>query len=178
MDYDPLLTDADGLSWQIRGRGVKAMTEDAFFAANGQRIVQAGKTSPAAQKWADIMTEKYDQLSQRATIFGDLRNCMDLAVISALICKENLARKADLDLTSLLSDAQLPLEQYPIPKQTDSKCSFVKKSGSWVISVSGGVQMDPWAIVEQKERTEILDSLHSKAAPAKDSVTSDRWWSN
>jgi len=176
--YDPLLTDAEGLSWQIRGPGVKALTEDAHFAVNGVRIVQAGKTSPAAQKWADIMTDKYDQLSLRAPIFGELRNCMDLAVVSALICKENLARKADLDLTALLSDEQLPVEQYPIPKQTDSKCSFVKKSGNWVISVSGGVQIDPWSVVDRIEQTQILDSLRQKAAPAKDSVSSDRWWSN
>jgi hypothetical protein len=176
--YDPLLTDADGLSWQLRGPGVKTMTEDAYFAANGQRVVQAGKTSPAAQKWADIMTEKYDQLSLRAPIFGDLRNCMDLAVVSALIFKEQLARKADLDLTPLLSDVQLPVDEYPIPKQTDSKCSFVKKSGNWVISVSGGVQMDPWAVIEQKEQTEILDSLRHKALPGKNSAASEHWWSN
>jgi hypothetical protein len=177
-NYDPLLTDAEGLSWQLRGQGVKTMTEDAFFAASGQRVVQAGKTSPAAQKWADNMTEKFGELCVREPIFGELRNCMDLAVVAALIFKENLAGKADLKLTSLLSNEECPVEEYVVPRQTDSKCTFVKKGGNWVISASGGVLINPFAVIEQREKSDSLVSVRGKAVPAKDSVRGANWWSN
>jgi hypothetical protein len=40
------------------------------------------------------MTAKYEELSQKEAVFGQLRNCMDLAVIAALIVKERLPEKA------------------------------------------------------------------------------------
>ncbi|HEY4309237.1 MAG TPA: DUF1598 domain-containing protein, partial [Pirellulales bacterium] len=33
-NYEPLLTDADGLAWELRGPGVKAMTEEDFLLEN------------------------------------------------------------------------------------------------------------------------------------------------
>ena len=44
------------------------MTEDSIFAADGSRV-QTGKTSPQAQKWADMMTEKYAELCVAEPIF-------------------------------------------------------------------------------------------------------------
>jgi hypothetical protein len=177
-NYEPILTDGEGLAWQLRGQGVKTMTEDSFFAANGQRVVQEGKTSPAAQKWADMMTDKYEELSVKEPIFGELRNCMDLAIVAALIFKENLAGKADLKLDSLLSNEECPVEEYVVPKQTDSRCTVAKKSGKWVITTSGGVLINPYAILEQTEKSGSLGSVRGKAAPPKDSVGSSTWWSN
>src|SRR6185437_9205290 len=103
--YQPLLTDGDGLAWQLRGQGVKAMTEDDFLLADGNRR-HTGKAGPMAQKWADQMTKKYDELSLKEPIFGELRNCIDLAVVAALIVKENLPGKAALSLATLLSAEQ------------------------------------------------------------------------
>jgi hypothetical protein len=173
-NYDPLLTDDDGLAWELRGQGVKAMTEDAFFAANGQRVVQAGKTSAAAQKWADAMTSKYDELAVRDPIFGELRNCMDLAVIAALIFKENLHDKAGFDMAGLLSDSELPLDEYVTPKQVATIASYIQKSGNWIISASGGVEINSWSVADKKEKSESLSSPRAKGARAK--IT--HWWWN
>src|SRR5205085_12659256 len=64
--------------------------------ADGKRE-KTVKASPLAEKWADTMTEKYEELAAKDTIFGELRNCMDLAVVSALIAKHHLLEKAGLD---------------------------------------------------------------------------------
>jgi hypothetical protein len=173
-NYNPLLTDEDGLAWEIRNLGVKAMTEDAYFSANGQRVVQAGKTSAIAQKWADLMTSKYGELSMKDPIFGELSNCMDLAVISALIFKENLLGKAGCDLAGLLSDTELPAEEFPVPKHIDTMASTVHKSGGWVISASGGVEINSWGVADKKEKSTSLTSPRAKGAPAKIS----HWWWN
>lgn len=177
-NYEPILTDAEGLTWQLRGKGVKTMTEDSFFAANGQRVVQSGKTSPQAQKWADKMTDNYDKLSVKEPIFGELRNCMDLAVIAALIFKENLQGKAGLKLTALLSNEECPVEEYGIPKQVDSRCTMANKSGKWVITTSGGVLINPYAVLEKKEESKDLASARGKAIRPNDSVRASNWWSN
>ena len=54
------------------------------------------------------MTAHYDRLSERSSIFGQLRNLMDLCVVAAVIDKNDLDEKAGLDLSALASD-EIPL---------------------------------------------------------------------
>ncbi|HET6883889.1 MAG TPA: DUF1598 domain-containing protein [Pirellulales bacterium] len=172
-NYQPLLTDGNGLAWQLRGQGVKTMSEDDFLARDGSRK-QSGKASPLAQKWADQMTRKYNELSLKEPIFGELRNCIDLAVVAALIFKENLADKAGLALTTLLSAEQFPTHEYKTPKQIDSKATVVEAKYGYIISASGGVEINSWAEVVKSEVSEELAPLRTHA----DEQRGDRWWWN
>ena len=172
-NYEPLLTDNDGLAWQLRGQGVKAMAEDDFLAASGDRK-QSGKSSPAAQKWAELMTLKYDELSIRQPIFGELRNCMDLAVVAALIFHENLAAKAALDLGALLDAGAYPTEEFNLPKQVDTKVSYIKTPNSYILSASGGVDVNSWASASRKETSDDLSPLRSQVAESRGKT----WWWN
>src|SRR6185436_1553054 len=115
----------DGLAWELRGPGVKAMTEDEVITADGKRVAQ-GKTSPAAQEWADRMTQQYDALSGRDTVFAELRNLMDMCVIAALIQKEQLAEKAGLSIPLLLkSDSEMKVSSGNAPKMVAPQVSFL-----------------------------------------------------
>ncbi|HET6881742.1 MAG TPA: DUF1598 domain-containing protein, partial [Pirellulales bacterium] len=172
-NYEPLLTDKEGLAWKLRGQGVKAMSEDDFLGAGGQRT-QTGKASPAGQKWADLMTKKYDELSLREPIFGELRNCMDLAVIAALIFKENLAAKASLDLGALLDAEAYPTEAFNVPKQVDTKVSYVHGSNFYILSASGGVELNTWGEAGRIELSDELEPIHAQVAESR----SQSWWWN
>jgi hypothetical protein len=171
-NYDPLLADKEGLAWQLRGQGVKTMAEEEFIGPDGQRK-QAGKAGPLSQKWADSMTAKYDELSLKEPIFGELRNCMDLAVVAALIFQENLAAKAALDLGALIDPAVYPIEEFNLPKQVDTKVSYIHASGGYIMSASGGVDIDSWADARRKETGDL--------APVRSQVAESRgklWWWN
>ncbi len=169
-DYQPVLVDADGLAFQLRGNGVKCLTEDTVFAADGSKS-QAGKSSPAAQKWADMMTDKYPQLAQKEPVFAELENMMDLAVVGALIFKEKLAEKSGYSLPLLLNSQQLPNETYQAVKHTDSVASLLRKGSNWVISASGGVQIDSWKLASRLQTEPKLAELRKpRAADAK------QWW--
>lgn len=157
-NYQPVLVDAEGLAFQIRSSGVKCLTEDTVFAADGSKA-QAGKSSPAAQKWADMMTSKYPQLAEKEPVFAELQNMMDLAVVGALIFKENLAQKAGYSMPLLLNSKELPNETYQAVKHTDSVASLMQKGTNWVISASGGVQIDSWKLAGQKQEEPKLAEL-------------------
>jgi len=172
-NYDPLLTDADGLAWELRGQGVKGMAEDDFLAADGTRQ-HSGKASPAAKRWADNLTARYEELSGKSPIFAQLRNCMDLAVVSALVFKEHLAEKAGLALGLMLDDVDLPGEKYFVPKQVASKASVVETRSSYIISVSGGVAIDSWQVADKKETSAELAPARTAAKPGE----AGRWWWN
>lgn len=168
-DYEPIRRDADGLAWELRGQGVKCLTEQDLVTEGGNRE-HTGKADPVSQKWADLFTAKFDELAREDSAFGSLRNVMDLAVVSALLAKEGLVEYAGLDMPQLMGGVEL--QQYPAPRAVASQASFVKKRRNWVLSVSGGVQVYPWQIAD---RTEVVTDLTAARQQA-DKPDTDAWW--
>lgn len=169
-DYQPLLRDEAGLAWQIRGQGVKCMTEDDFVAEDGSRQ-QSGKASPAAQRWAEMFTDRYEDLANHDSSFGHLRNAIDLAVVGALLNKERLIEKTKLELPWLQEQEQI--EEYPAPRRVASQASLIKKGRNWVISASGGVQFQPWMVADNAEQSTEIAPIRDKVAAAESNTN---WW--
>jgi hypothetical protein len=160
--YEALLKDAEGVAFELRGSSVKAMTEEDFIAASGN-VQHSGKASPAAQKWADLMTEKYPALAVADPVFGQLQNCMELAVVGALIVKERLPEKAGHSMPTLLESPEVKTETFNAPKQVASTASVLKKGRHWVISASGGVAIQSWAIADQVKPSDAVAPIRAKA---------------
>jgi len=161
-DYETLLTDAEGLAWELRGQGVKVLAEDELVSDDGQRK-RTGRVNKVARKWAETMTEKYDELSVVDPIFGQLRNCMDMAVVGALLKSENLPHKAGLNLDYLLDAESLATPAGTVPQSTPSIVSFLKRPRSLVITASGGVLINPYQVIEHPEMSDQLASEWSSA---------------
>jgi hypothetical protein len=170
--YEPVLKDEAGLAWQIRGQGVQTLTEEGHLGRGGKIVAARAKDHSLAKKWADAMTAKYEALSAELPIFAELRNCMDLAVVAALLVKEDLPGRAGCDLSILLEDKRVAVAEYAAPKTIDSRASFIRKDRQWIISVSGGVEVDSWAVLDRVETSAELAALRSKTAPPKQ----DSWW--
>jgi hypothetical protein len=166
--YEPLRRDEDGLAWELRGQGVRCLTEQGYL-ENGQ-LERTGKADPTAQKWADTFTEKFDELAREDSTFGQLRNVMDLAVVAALLTKEGLLAHSGLEMPNLMGAR--PLEEYPAPRMVPSQASFVKAGRSWIVSVSGGVQIFPWQVAD---RTEVAAELAQARAERSQSQTGWYW---
>jgi hypothetical protein len=171
-NYEPLAASDDRLAWELRGPAVKALTEDEVV-SDGGRVEGTGKASPMAQKWADLLTEKYDDVSGKISVFAELRNLMDLCVIGALLEKEGLWDKAGLS-APVLCDPQSPwkLEVWNAPKAVPPEVSFVKVSKAWIVTASGGVQLTPWQVASQVETSTQVAAARSKATPNSKSL----WW--
>lgn len=168
-DYQPLAKTADGLAWELRGQGVKCMTAEAVLNEAGEKQ-ETGRANPTAEKWAKTMTDKYGELAEVDSSFGQLRNIMDLAVVAALIEKEQLLEVAGLSAPRLMKDESVDF--YPIPKQTASAASAVKQGRDWIISASGGVEMLPWHIASESETVESVGKVCEQLA----GESQDFWW--
>jgi hypothetical protein len=168
--YEPLLRDGDGLAWQIQG-SVRAQTEEGFLSSAGH-VVGGGKEGTLAKKWADTMTAKYESLSTALPVFGELQNCMDLAVLGALLVKEDLSAKANCDLSLLLDEKQLQVAAYHLPKTVDSRASLVRKGRQWIVSVSGGVEIDAWSALKQVQTRQEL----AQSRPQVNLADAKHWW--
>ncbi len=174
-NYDALSHTDDKLAWRISGQGVKTLTETDLITADGK--AQPGqKADKSATLWADTMTQKFDDLSQAQSIFGELRNCFDLSVVATLIVQEQLAQRADCDLSYLMGDSgQIELDQFAVPKSVEPQCSFVRGASGWVVTASGGVDVNAFEVVQSQQVEPAITAVRERAAEPDASQT---WWWN
>ncbi|MHB8955637.1 MAG: DUF1598 domain-containing protein [Pirellulaceae bacterium] len=174
-NYEPVAKSDDNLAWELRGQGVKCLTEDDAVIADGT-VRQTGKTSPTAQKWADMMTDRFDELTAKEPVFGELRNVMDLCIIAALIDQHDLVAQAGGSFPVLIGAADellIPARGF-IPKTVPPQCSFLKTRAGWVVTASGGVQIESFRIASQVETNPALMQVREGIAkPA-----GNTWWWN
>ena len=98
----------------------------------------------------------------------------DLSVISAIISKNQMLRKMGLEIDAITGDAvQMPSR--PVPSSVPTACSFVNIKGNYVVTASGGVQVDSWAVAGNTKIDTKLAKTSSMALAAKDG---NRWWWN
>jgi hypothetical protein len=143
-DYEPISRDPDELAWRINGRRMKCLTENDIVDASGARTSKSAPNA-IAKKWCDLMTTNYDRLAGRQPAFAELVNCVDLAVVAALVQGRQLAGRAGLDLSPLLDAKAMPLPSYDVPSSVPTVAHGMKKGTRWVVSASGGVLFQPWS---------------------------------
>ena len=172
-DYEAIHTDDEGLSFELRGQGVKAMAASESMEDDGTRVTVAN-TDPLATRWANNMTKKYNALSRKAPIFAELRNCMDLAVVAALIASEDLPQRAGLNVDLLLDPVALKVPRYRAPTRVPTVASSTKIRGFTAITASGGVSLNPWkAAANRQQDAEVGKTRANATEPA-----SAAWWWN
>jgi hypothetical protein len=109
------------------------------------------------------MTAYYDDLASNKPVFRELMNCVDLAVVAALIDSRQLADRAGLDLSLLKDASSVRLSIYEVPKQVPTVAHGIKRGSRWVLSASGGVQFQPWAFLEEVIETPDVGSARKLA---------------
>jgi len=170
-DYESLTRNEAGTVWKLAGQGVKTMTEQDLVTDDGS-AASSGRVDKVAQKWADLMTQNYEQLSKAMPVFGDLQNLMDLTVASTLIVQEQLEDRSGLRLDVLRDQEALAPIAFDPPQKVAPECSFIKGSRGWVVTASGGVSINAFQVVhDQQVDPELDDQLAATTAAGS-------WWWN
>lgn len=164
-------TGADGLGWRISRPGIRVRTAAGRLETNG-RIVAHDEIDPLAQQWADDMTAQFDQLAIAEPVFDQLRDCMGLALVAAVLTSGDLLTQVNLELPLLLDDAYLQLAPRQVPKTVASEASAVKVGRTWVVSVAGGVDLDVPRVVNAAEVQVDVGEVRKHASPQ----YTDSWW--
>ena len=146
----PVERDAEGLGWRISPPGIQVRTAAGRLEPDG-RISTQTESDPIAKQWADSMTAKYDELAIVEPVFGQLRGCMDLALVTAILASGDLLTHVNLELPMLLDDTRLQLAAHRVPKSVASHASALRIGRTWVVSVSGGVELDVPRVVNAAE---------------------------
>ena len=151
---------------------MKCLTENDLFDAKGSRTAKAAPDANA-RKWCDLMTTNYDRLAGKQPAFAELVNCVDLAVVAALVHGRQLAGRAGIDLAPLLDAKALPLPTYDVPTSVPTVAHGMKKGSRWVVSASGGVLFQPWGFAANTADSADIAESRTAALAAR---PADGWW--
>jgi hypothetical protein len=167
----PVERDAEGLGWRISRPGLQVQTAAGRLEPDGQ-ISTGAQSDPIAKQWADSMTAKYDELAIAQPVFGQLRGCMDLALVTAVLASGDLLKHVGLELPMLLDDSRLEAAEHRVPKSVPSHASALRRGDDWVVSVSGGVELDVPRVINAAEVQADVGEARIGASPNH----GDSWW--
>ncbi|QDU90607.1 hypothetical protein Pla175_40160 [Pirellulimonas nuda] len=140
-DYECVRASGDGLACELVGEGVKLIGEDELVQQDGTRRA-VGSSNRASQTFVDGFTKLYPKLAERAPIWAQLRNCIDLAVTAALIQKNDYYAKTGWNGGVLAEESAYKVETYNAPQQVASAVNSIWKGRTLMTPIGGGVQID------------------------------------
>jgi hypothetical protein len=176
-DYQRIRVSEDGLAAEFVGNGVKLVGEDEVVAKDGSRST-AGSQNRASQRFTDGFTKKYGQLADRDPVYAQLRNCIDMLVVAALMQKNDFYGQAGWDLSVLGDEKVYPVQTYNAPKHVASAVNSIWKGQRLATPVGGGVQVRANKVLESEN---LLADEKGEVDAARKAVSlselpADKWW--
>ena len=185
-EYDAILHSPDKLSFELKGTGVKVSAGKIGPATAAKKSTRKNKppaASPAARQFAELFSKHMPQLAARVPVFAELQNLIGLSVAAEIVASRYYGevvvdKPREWSPTFLLEKKSCPIEKYPLPKTVPSLASYrLVRGRQWLISVSGGVEINPTRTAGEPFRKISRDrtflSARAENGPGK---TSAAWW--
>ncbi|HVC93398.1 MAG TPA: DUF1598 domain-containing protein [Pirellulales bacterium] len=179
VNYDAVLTSPNRDVFEIRGQGVKVLSENEMLTAAGKQI-HTDKADPLNAEFAHNFTKHFTDLAAKYPIYAELQNVFDLALVASLLRSEGLADQVGWHMLCFGNPNQYALARLPVPKAIDTVINHREVNGGKQILavVSGGVTADFRELVARDaiatDRKGALGSERSRSAP--DDVPNSAWW--
>ncbi len=177
LNYDALQATRDHDAFELRGQGVKVLSENELLTATGQRV-HTGESDELNSEFAHNFTQHFSELAVKYPIYADLQNIFDLALLGALIRSEHLAERVDWHMTCFGDRKQFKVATFDAPKTVETVINHrIVNQSLILVGVSGGVSCDPSALVKPVSMKEDYGILREQRAAAKPRANrSDAWW--
>ena len=116
-----------------------------------------------------------DLLAAKQPVFAELANCVDLAVVAALIHGRQLDKRAGLDLAPLLDETLLSLPTYEPATSVPTVATGAKQGNTWVLTASGGVTFQPWAFAANVQQRDGVAESRAESLASKPEAGGLSW---
>src|SRR5262249_28374692 len=149
LNYESILTSDDRDAFELRGQGVKVLSENELVDAQGNRA-HTGQSDEYTASFAQNFTKAFADLAAKYPVYADLRNVCDLALVCSLMRNLDLPGQAGWQMPCFgnSGDYQIPLGN--APKMVESVINHRNMAkGKVVVVVSGGVKIDPNSLTEK-----------------------------
>jgi hypothetical protein len=176
-DYQCVRVSDDSLAMKLEGEGVRLVGENEVVGKDGRRRV-AAKGNQASDSFVKAFTKVYPRLAERAPVYAQLRNCIDLAITAAFIQNQDYYSLVNWKPSVFHSEDAYPVETLNPPQQVESAVNSLWKGNSLMTPVGGGVQMRPTEAVDSTNMLDDDDAQVQEARAAIDlsTLAPDQWW--
>lgn len=180
LNYDAVAATSEHDAFELRGQGVKVLSENELLAANGQQI-HTGGSDALNSEFAQNFTKHFAELAVKYPIYAELQNLCDMALIGALLRSENVPDKVRWHMMYFGDPKgyQVPLANAPKSVDTVINHRIVNQT-TVIVGVSGGVRIDPNSLVKpaaiKVDDYGLLKAERAGAGPKKNDGRSRWWW--
>lgn len=177
LNYDALRTTPTRDAFELRGNGVKVLSENELLTARGERV-HTGKADDLNSQFAHSFTAHFEELARKYPIYADLRGVFDLALVAALIRAERLDEQAAWRMSILGDAAKFPVRLAAVPKQVETVMNHrLVEQKHIIVGVSGGVSFDANSLVQaQAIKADEYGLMSSDRASATPNAAREIWW--
>lgn len=178
VDYDSLYASADRDIYELRGQGVKVLSENELLTAAGKRV-HTGQSDELNSQFAHNFTRHFEQLAVKYPVYADLQNVFDLALVASLVKAEGLADRVGWHMLCFDDPSRYVVAGGQAPQEVDSVINHrVVNRVHILAAVSGGVNVDCRSLVKaeaiEQDRQGALGSERVRSAPER--VAHASWW--
>jgi len=176
-NYDCVKVSEDGLAMQLLGEGVQLLGQSEMVNAEGGRV-QSTNSDRASKVFTMAFTKKYGELAERSPVYGQLRDLIDMLIVSAYIQEQDYYGQSGFDLGIFAHEDEFPVETYPAPATVETAVNAVWKGGTLVTPIGGGVVINAKRAltpenIQHDEEGEV--SKVQQQVSLKD-LTDGQWW--
>ncbi len=179
LNYDSILASPEHDAFELRGQGVKVLSENEMITAQGDRV-HTGQSDPLTAGFAQNFTEHFGELAAKYPVYAELQNIFDLALASALIQAQRLPEQAGWNMTCFGEGGSYQPSFSYAPQKVETVMNHrVVNRVQILAAASGGVRVDPASLVKaealQTDSRGVLGSRREQAA-AQDLPRLNWWW--
>jgi hypothetical protein len=178
-EYDAVFHTANNLAFELDGQGVRVATAPTATSNTSGKKTKGPIAAPAARQFATSMTRYVDDTAARLPVFAELQNLVGLSVVAELIAERRRDDEGSWSPNEFLNKAAYKVATARVPKSVPSLANYrLVKNRHWLISVSGGVEINPRTIIGRTARKEaptkrrLAETRNANRVP-KDA---ERWW--
>ena len=79
----------------------------------------------------------------------------------------------DCGLSLLMDSSRVEVDQFAAPRQVDTQTNLLKKGNHWLMSASGGVQINSFGALRETPSSDAPAAVRAKTTPP---ATGSWWW--
>jgi len=175
-DYDSVILTEDRTGMQLVGTGVKLVGENELLSATGERMVVGG-LDPGSRAFTQSFTRLYPQIAQRALVFAQLRNWIDMLICAAHIQREDFYGKSGWSMELFGCEEKYRLETFPAPQQVEPVVGSRRIGRTLVAPVGGGIVIEAeLALDEEHARADTDNKIAVEQQRIALQLPEGVWW--
>jgi hypothetical protein len=180
LNHDAVRTTPERDAFAVRGQAVKVLSENQLLEASGKRV-STGESDALNREFAESFTKHFSALAAKYPVYADLENVCDLALVTAIIRRQNLAEQVNWRMACFGKSGVYGPAAGTAPGEVDTVIAHRVIGAKHVMAaVSGGVRVDPLSLAEPaKMKIDTYGKMTAdramSGAKIKD-LPPDAWW--